>query len=123
MAKENIEGKAQAAAPVPISPDDKNKEKKAQTSSSEQIPTDSNSKDTKPKSNPFKGKPGDTNTTYDNNGKPKQTRKYGDDGYPDIDIDYDHNHGQGQPHQYKWTRPEDGSPPTADNRQPGAPIE
>jgi len=102
----------------------KNKENTAeQTNAPEETTTDSDDKDTKPKSNPFKGKPGDSNTTYDSKGKPKQTRKYGDDGYPDTDIDYDHDHGQGQPHQHKWTRPEDGSPPTADNRQPGIPID
>lgn len=56
---------------MPSPPDDKNKEGKAQTSSPEQTITDSSSKDTKPKSNPFKGEPGDTNTTYDNNSKPK----------------------------------------------------
>ena len=76
----------------------------------------------KPRSNSFKGKPGKTSTIYDKDGNPKQTRTYGEDGYPEVDIDYDHDHGQGQPHQHRWTRPEDGSPPTYKNRQPGTPI-
>jgi hypothetical protein len=72
------------------------------------------------RSNPFKGKPGDTSTTRRPDGTPKQTRRYGDDGYPDTDVDYDH--GQGRPHSHDWGRPNDGTPPTHDDRGPGRPV-
>ena len=72
--------------------------------------------------NPFRGERDEPKTIYDKNGRPKQTRTYKEDGYPDVDIDYDHNHGQGQPHQHKWTRPENG-PPTYKDRQPGIPLD
>ncbi|MEL3907481.1 MAG: hypothetical protein P1P64_00500, partial [Treponemataceae bacterium] len=72
--------------------------------------------------NPFRGERDEPKTIYDKNGRPKQTRTYKEDGYPDVDIDYDHNHGQGQPHQHKWTRPENG-PPTYKDRQPGTPLD
>jgi RHS repeat-associated protein len=75
------------------------------------------------RSNPRQGEPGSTSTTTGPDGSPKQDRIYGPDGYPEQDIDYDHDHGQGQPHIHDWSRPADGSPPTADNRLTGrAPI-
>jgi len=73
-------------------------------------------------SNPFRGKPGDTSTTRGRDGTPKQTRRYGPDGYPDTDVDFDHDHGQGRPHGHDWGRPADGGPPTADDRSPGRPV-
>jgi hypothetical protein len=75
-----------------------------------------------PRANPLQGNPGSTSTTYKPNGQVKQVRKYGADGYPEIDEDYDHDHGQGLPHEHPWTRPEDGSPPTHQNRGPGRPL-
>ena len=74
------------------------------------------------KSNPFKGDPGSEECTVDNDGNPKQKRKYGDDGWPSQDIDYDHDHGQGQPHVHDWTRPSGGGPPTHKDRLPGRPY-
>jgi len=76
----------------------------------------------KPKSNPLKGKPGETSTTTKPDGTPKQTREYGDDGYPKTDTDFDHDHGQGQPHTHEWGRPDDGGPPTNLDRGPGQPV-
>jgi hypothetical protein len=82
-------------------------------------PTDKPSGGDKPRSNPLTGDPGTTSSTTTRDGKPKQDREYGDDGYPNRDVDHDHDHGQGQPHVHDWDRPSDGSPPTHDNRQPG----
>jgi RHS repeat-associated protein len=70
---------------------------------------------------PFTGKPGSSQTWQNPDGTPKQTRIYGPDGYPAHDIDYGHDHGQGIPHVHDWTRPADGSAPTADDRQVGRP--
>ena len=66
---------------------------------------------------PFKGCPGSTET------KPKQTRKYGPDGYPATDVDTGHDHGAGDPHAHDWGRPADGGPPTAEDRGPGRPLQ
>lgn len=70
-------------------------------------------------SNPRFGPPGGTSTTYQPNGEPKQIREYGDDGYPDRDTDFDHPHNGIQPHEHNWGRPEDGSPPTHEDRGEG----
>jgi RHS repeat-associated protein len=75
-----------------------------------------------PRSNPFQGPPGTVSSTDTKDGKPKQDRLYGADGYPEKDIDYDHDHGQGQPHVHDWDRPDDGSPPDHTNRQPGRTV-
>ncbi|KMQ52288.1 Rhs family protein [Chitinispirillum alkaliphilum] len=69
------------------------------------------------RSNPFRGPPGGVCEIPG-----KQTRKYGPDGFPDIDIDFDHDHGQGTPHEHKWRRPSDGSPPTHKDRGHGTPV-
>jgi len=66
---------------------------------------------------PFVGPPGSTDV------KPKQTRKYGPDGYPETDVDTGHDHGAGDPHAHDWTRPPGGGPPTAEDRQPGRPLQ
>ena len=73
--------------------------------------------ETRSKSNPLKGEPGSVSETKTRDGQPKQTREYGDDGYPNRDVD--HDHGQGQPHVHDWTRPPDRSAPTHEDRQPG----
>lgn len=74
------------------------------------------------RSNPFTGQPGEISTTARPDGTPKQVRRYGPDGYPDTDVDHDHDHGQGKPRAHDWGRPADGSPPTADDRGPGRPV-
>jgi RHS repeat-associated protein len=71
--------------------------------------------------NPFEGTPGSSVTIHNPDGTPKQTRTYAPDGYPAKDIDYNHDHGQGKPHVHDWTRPDEGRPPTSENRQPGRP--
>jgi RHS repeat-associated protein len=76
----------------------------------------------KPRSNPYRGTTGSTSTTYQDDGTPKQTRTYGPDGYPESDVDYDHDHDQGIPHEHKWGRPGDGSPPTYKDRGIGRPV-
>ena len=43
-------------------------------------------------SNPFTGPPGTVSTTTKPDGKVKQVRRYGPDGYPETDVDYDHPH-------------------------------
>jgi len=73
------------------------------------------------RSNPLEGEPGSENETRDKDGNIKQKRTYGEDGYPEKDIDHDHGHGS--PHQHKWTRNPDGSPPTHENRQEGEPVD
>jgi RHS repeat-associated protein len=75
-----------------------------------------------PKANPMQGIPGSTSTTTHADGKPKQTREYGDDGHPKTDVDRGHDHGQGDPHAHDWGRPADGSPPTHVDRAPGRPL-
>lgn len=75
--------------------------------------------DANSRSNPLNGTPGGTSTIYQPNGKPKQIREYGDDGYPDRDTDFDHPHNGIQPHEHNWDRPEDGSPPTDEDRGEG----
>ena len=75
------------------------------------------------KSNPMTGKPGSISTTYHPDGKPKQTREYGNDGSPKTDVDYGHDHGQGDPHAHDWGRPSDGSQPTHADRGPGRPVQ
>jgi len=71
--------------------------------------------------NPGTGTPGSEETCNRPDGKKKQTRRYGPDGYPEKDTDFDHDHGQGQPHVHEWDRPSDGSPPRDGNRGPGRP--
>jgi len=71
--------------------------------------------------NPYKGKPGSETQCHGRNGQPKQTRRYGSDGYPETDTDWDHDYGQGQPHVHDWGRPSDGGEPTNDDRSPGRP--
>ena len=77
----------------------------------------------KSRSSPFKGDPGSTSKVKGADGRPKQNRRYGEDGYPetDVDFDHDHDHGPGQPHAHDWGRPEDNGPPTHRNRGPGRP--
>lgn len=73
-------------------------------------------------SNPFKGQPGSIADLRRPDGSQKQTRRYGSDGYPEVDVDHDHNHGQGQPHAHDWGRPAGGGPPRAQDRSPGRPV-
>jgi hypothetical protein len=80
-------------------------------------PASSTDSSTRSKSNPLKGEPGSVSETKTRDGQPKQTREYGDDGYPNRDVD--HDHGQGQPHVHDWTRPPEGSAPTHEDRQQG----
>jgi RHS repeat-associated protein len=55
---------------------------------------------------PWRGEP---NTTVRGD---KQTRRYGPDGYPDVDVDLPHpGHKPDTPHAHDITRPKDGSPP------------
>ena len=75
-----------------------------------------------PRALPWQGQPGEPQILYDRDGKPKQERHYGPDGFPLRDIDYDHDHGQGMPHQHDWGRPKDGSPPTHGDRGKGVPV-
>ena len=79
-----------------------------------------------PSRNPFKGEPGTEVTCPTQDGGKKQTRRYGEDGYPDVDTDWDHDHGQGMPHVHEWGRPPSskGNPesiPTTEDRGPGRP--
>jgi hypothetical protein len=69
--------------------------------------------------NPWQGTPGSESTCPTKSGGPKQTRRYGPDGYPETDTDFDHDHGQGQPHVHDWGRPPGGGPPTDSDRAPG----
>jgi RHS repeat-associated protein len=72
------------------------------------------------KSNPFTGIPGSVSTT------PAQDRRYGPDGYPEVDVDYGHPQHYPDidgPHAHDWGRPGDGSPPTADDRGDGRPVQ
>jgi len=57
---------------------------------------------------PFVGDPGSTVRG------PKQSRTYGDDGYPKTDRDVPH-HKAGD-HAHDWGRPPGGGPPTKDDR-------
>jgi RHS repeat-associated protein len=73
-------------------------------------------------SNPFTGEPDSEVECENKKGNRKQTRRYGSDGFPEVDTDWDHNHGGlGKPHVHDWGRPADGSPPTAADRGPGRP--
>jgi RHS repeat-associated protein len=73
-------------------------------------------------SNPLTGEPGSEETCENKKGNKKQTRRYGTDGFPDVDTDWDHSHeGLGQPHVHDWGRPANGGRPTADDRGPGRP--
>jgi hypothetical protein len=65
---------------------------------------------------PFEGKPGSTVRGS------KQTRKYGEDGYPQTDVDAGHDHGAGDPHSHDWERPPGGGRPTHENRGQGRPY-
>jgi RHS repeat-associated protein len=77
-----------------------------------------------PKSNPWQGKPGETSETTQPDGTPKQTRRYGPDGYPDVDVDRGHGHdGAPDPHAHDIGRPSDGSPPTFQDRGPARPLQ
>jgi RHS repeat-associated protein len=69
------------------------------------------------RSNPYRGPPGTTSSI------PGQDRRYGPDGYPDVDVDYGHDHGQGSPHAHDWDRPANGDPPTHEDRGPGRPVQ
>ena len=71
-------------------------------------------------SNPLEGEPGSEETCENKKGNKKQTRRYGADGFPDVDTDWDHPHGGlGAPHVHDWGRPPNGGRPTADDRGPG----
>ncbi|MEZ5933157.1 MAG: hypothetical protein R3F54_14635 [Alphaproteobacteria bacterium] len=88
-----------------------------------QTPDISYSEGAQGNSPPFKGEPGSTVTVTNPDGTPKQTRSYGEDGFPEKDIDYNHDHGQGQPHVHDWGRPEGGGKPRNEDRKPGRPPE
>jgi RHS repeat-associated protein len=75
-----------------------------------------------PGSLPFKGSPGSVERLTDGAGRTKQIRRYGSDGYPEVDVDFTHDHGQGVPHAHDWGRPPDGSPPSAADRGVGRPV-
>lgn len=71
-------------------------------------------------SNPLSGVPGSEVSCNNKKGNPKQTRRYGSDGFPDTDTDWDHPHGGlGSPHVHDWGRPSDGSKPTNADRGEG----
>jgi uncharacterized protein RhaS with RHS repeats len=71
-------------------------------------------------SNPLTGVPGSEVTCPNKKGNPKQTRRYGSDGFPETDTDWDHPHGGLEsPHVHDWSRPSDGSPPTNTDRGEG----
>jgi len=75
--------------------------------------SDNNDKGGLPHKPPFKGEPNSTGI-----GK-GQTRRYGPDGYPEVDRDAPHGGGadiERDDHSHDWDRPEDGSKPTHDNR-------
>ena len=65
---------------------------------------------------PFVGKPGSTVKGE------KQTRRYGDDGFPETDVDTGHDHGAGDPHSHDCGRPSGGGRPSHHDRGPGRPI-
>ena len=67
------------------------------------------------------GEPGSESECFTKDGKKKQTRRYGPDGFPETDTDWDHSHGGQKPHVHDWDRPVGGGPPTKDNRGPGRP--
>ena len=72
------------------------------------------------RSNPFTGPPGSVSAT------PTQDRRYGTDGYPDVDVDYGHPHHHPDidgPHAHDWGRPTDGSPPTWEDRGDARPVQ
>lgn len=50
-----------------------------------------------------------------------QGRRFGSDGYPEVDIDLGHN-GHPNPHAHDWGRPPDGGPPTHKDRGPWRPV-
>lgn len=63
---------------------------------------------------PFEGKPGSTKRAR------KKSRRYGEDGYPEVDRDLPHP-GDNNPtgkvdHAHDWGRPEGGGPPTDSDR-------
>jgi len=71
-------------------------------------------------SNPLTGEPGTEVTCRNKKGEKKQTRRYGEYGFPDTDTDWDHSHGGlGKPHVHDWGRLADGSPPENADRGPG----
>jgi RHS repeat-associated protein len=65
---------------------------------------------------PFKGEPGSTVRGG------KQTRRYGQDGFPQTDVDIGHDHGSGKTHAHDWGRPKHGGPPTAQDRGKERPL-
>gem|GEM_PF-1308459 len=66
---------------------------------------------------PFKGKPGDTVIGR------RKSRRYGPDGYPQVDRDYDKTHDPPD-HSHDWGRPPDGGRPTDEHRgDPRPPAE
>lgn len=74
-------------------------------------------------SNPLTGEPGCEQSCENKKGNKKQTRRFGQDGYPETDTDWDHSHdGLGAPHAHDWGRPGNGGPPTANDRGPGRPV-
>jgi RHS repeat-associated protein len=74
-------------------------------------------------SNPLTGTPGSEATCKNKKGNPKQTRRYGSDGFPETDTDWDHSHDKlGNPHSHDWSRPADGGSPTHTDRGEGRPA-
>lgn len=73
-------------------------------------------------------KPGSTGEPGSTEVAGKQSRRYGEDGHPDVDVDTGHNHKgadgtkSGDPHAHDWGRPADGSAPTDRDRGPPRPI-
>jgi hypothetical protein len=64
---------------------------------------------------PLEGEPG---TTVGDRG---QTRRYGEDGYPEVDRDFPHGGGkpiEREDHAHDWGRPEGGGKPTKEDRGP-----
>jgi len=73
--------------------------------------------ETKAAAGSLKGKPGSSVITeYDEHGKPKQVRVFGEDGYADTDWDLVGHNGEPPTHTHHYGRPEDGGPPTNDDR-------
>lgn len=71
-------------------------------------------------SNPMESEPCTELTCENKKGNKKQTRRYGQDGYPEVDTDWDHSHdGLGKPHAHDWGRPEGGGRPNHNNRGEG----
>ena len=82
-----------------------------------QPPPIQNSRPPQSEKPPFSSTPGSTVS-----GK-KQTMRYGEDGFPEVDVDVGHDHGAGDPHSHDWGRPSDGGPPTHADRGRGRPFD